>query len=290
MFPLRESKRYVVKFIAALLIASPMIFLGFTVFNYITDVDPKQNPESSYVAKLENSYTSRIKDNWEILSYQTQTEERQILEPQTEKNQSSEIIASDKIMSEKLDKLAEKYKADPVYLDYIIQVEKSFKLAPCELLALIAQESGFKPQTHMDGGSLSYSTTQMKMPTAKTAHMAITKYYNMDIPYPTHELLNDDKYYAAFLAGGYLRYLQDTYNDKYEAYTAYNWGIGGRMTFFKNNGHFKSPYALKVASLEDSFVKYVGNEYHDLSNNISEDQSAVYSLFTTASNSKDLPS
>lgn len=161
---------------------------------------------------------------------------------------------------EKLNKLAEKYSVEAEYLQYILEVEKTFRLEPCELLALIALESGFKPKTHMDGGSLSYNTTQMKMSTAKTAYIAITEYYKMNIPYPSHELLRDDKYYAALLAGGYLRYLHDTYKNKYESYTAYNRGIGGRMEFYKKNGHFKSPYAVKVANLSQSFGKYLGSQ------------------------------
>ncbi|NLI93937.1 MAG: transglycosylase SLT domain-containing protein [Peptococcaceae bacterium] len=235
MFPVREIRRHWGKALAALFIATQILFLGFLVYNY--SLQPKtENNNSTYITGL--------KDNWELISVETKK---------------TNIDTREKISN-----LAAKYKSDPEYLHYIIQVEKTFKLEPCDLLALIAQESGFKPQTHMDGGSLSYSTTQMKMPTAKTAYMAITEYYNMEIPYPTDELLREDKNYAAFLAGGYLRYLNDTYKNKYESYTAYNFGIGGRMIFYQNNGHFKSPYAIKVASLGESFVKYVGNEYDSI--------------------------
>ncbi|NLM22239.1 MAG: transglycosylase SLT domain-containing protein [Peptococcaceae bacterium] len=164
--------------------------------------------------------------------------------------------------SEKIKCLAAKYNVNSEYLNYIIKVEKKFNLQPCELLALIAQESGFKPQTRMDGGSLSYSTTQMKLPAAITAYKAITEYYNMEIPYPTDELLKSNEYYAALLAGGYLRYLNDTYNNnKYESYSAYNLGIGGKNQFYKRHGHYKSSYAVKVASLGDSFAQYIGPEY-----------------------------
>lgn len=161
-----------------------------------------------------------------------------------------------------IDKLAAKYKAEPTYLDYIVQVEKMFGLEPCELLGLIAIESGFKPQTRMDGGSLSYSTTQMKMATAKTAHMAITKYYGMAIPYPTHDLMANDKYYAAFLAGGYLKYLHEVYKNKEESYTAYNWGINGRKTFYNKHGHYKSPYAIKLTNTAQSFRQFIGADYN----------------------------
>jgi len=89
----------------------------------------------------------------------------------------------------KLDELAEKYSVETKYLYYLVEVEHTFQLEPYELMALIARESEFKPHTHMDGGSLSYNTTQMKLPTAKTAYMAITEYYNIDLAYPTHELL-----------------------------------------------------------------------------------------------------
>lgn len=151
--------------------------------------------------------------------------------------------------------LAKEYNVEPEYLYYIAEVEKTFELEPYELLALIAQESKFIPQTKMDGGSFSYNTTQMKMDTAKTAHMAITEYYKKDIPFPTPELLAGDKYYATMLAGGYLKYLHDTYQDKYESYTAYHRGIGGRLEFFEKNGHFKSSYALQVADLSRSFAE-----------------------------------
>lgn len=154
-----------------------------------------------------------------------------------------------------LDYLAKEYNVEEEYLYYILEIEKTFELEPYELLALIAQESKFIPQTIMDGGSLSYSTTQMKMPTAKTAYMAITEYYKKEVPYPTHELLAENKYYATMLAGGYLRYLHDTYKDRYESYTAYRWGIGGRLAFFKKNGHFQSPYALQVAELSSAFAQ-----------------------------------
>jgi hypothetical protein len=247
MFPVRERSRNFIIALVALLIATQIVFLGIMVLNHMLDTTIKpQQTDQIMVADL--------KDNWELETYENET---LTLEKSNNFAEVNEIAKSDK-----LEKLAAKYKADPEYLDYIVKVEKIFALEPCELLALIAQESGFKPQTHMDGGSLSYSTTQMKLPTAKTAHMAITEYYKMDIPYPTHELLNEDKFYATFLAGGYLRYLHDTYQDKYESYTAYNWGIGGRMQFYKNNGHFKSPYALKVANLGKSFNEYVGKEYY----------------------------
>lgn len=154
-----------------------------------------------------------------------------------------------------LEKLAKKYNVEKDYLDYIVEVEQTFGLEPYELIALIAQESEFIPRTIEDGGSYSYNTTQMKLNTAKTAYMAITEYYNKDIPYPTHELMIEDKYYAAMLAGGYLKYLHDTYKDKYESYTAYHRGIGGRLEFFKNNGHYKSSYALKVADLSNAFAE-----------------------------------
>lgn len=262
MFPVRERYRHLFMVLAVLLITSQIALLGIIVLNYKADKNfkPRQVDQISIANK---------KDNWELLAYKTNNTDRtdkKVETVQTVKVTEAiqEIEAVEEVENatkQKLGNLAEKYKADPEYLDYIVKVEKTFKLEPCELLALIAQESGFKPQTHMDGGSLSYSTTQMKMATAKTAHMAITEYYKMEIPYPTHELLKEDKHYAAFLAGGYLRYLHDTYKDKYESYTAYNWGIGGRMIFYKNNGHFKSSYAIKVASLGESFNQYVGKEY-----------------------------
>ena len=165
-----------------------------------------------------------------------------------------ETAAFSHYCKENIDKIAQKYNALPEYLYYLAEVEVKFNLAAYELMALIAQESEFRSITHMDGGSLSYNKTQMKLPTAKTAYMAITEYYKMEIPYPTHELLQEDEYYAALLAGGYLRYLHDIYKDKYESYTAYRWGINGRLNYFARNGHFQSPYALRVEDLTKSFA------------------------------------
>lgn len=150
---------------------------------------------------------------------------------------------------ENLEYIAGKYNVEPEYLYYIAKVEVTFDLEPYELVALIAQESGFVPQTRMDGGSLSYNTTQMKLATAQTAYIAITEYYKKEIPYPNNERLTADKNYATYLAGGYLRYLHDTYKNKYESYTAYKMGITGRLEFYRKNGDFKSPYAIQVAEL-----------------------------------------
>ncbi|MGI6450787.1 MAG: transglycosylase SLT domain-containing protein [Desulfitobacteriia bacterium] len=295
MFPVRESSRHLAVALAALLITTELVFLSMIILKQTGIVVPQV---WTHEPMAPASHQTGLKDNWELLipqvnpgdiksgktvqSVQEKSESAEEKQAHAE-NLTEEVILSEKAemieeghrieeaspvqatANEKLNKLAEQYNADPYYLAYIVEVEKQFGLDPCELLAIIAQESGFKPQTHMDGGSLSYSTTQMKMPTAKTAHMAITEYYKIDIPYPTHELLNSDKKYAAFLAGGYLRYLHDTYQDKYESYTAYNWGIGGRMTFYNKNGHFKSPYALKIAGLTESFRQLIGSEYYILS-------------------------
>ncbi|AFV01217.1 hypothetical protein UNSWDHB_2183 [Dehalobacter sp. UNSWDHB] len=156
---------------------------------------------------------------------------------------------------ENLARIARDYQVDAEYLAYIASVEETFHLEPYELFALIAQESKYVPATNMDGGSLSYNTTQMKLATAKTAYMAITEYYHKEIPYPNGELLSTDKYYATYLAGGYLRYLEDVYMNKYESYTAYRLGINGRLTFYENNGHYKSAYAVQVESLSRSFAQ-----------------------------------
>lgn len=154
----------------------------------------------------------------------------------------------------KLEKLAHQYQVDIAYLKYIAEVEKQFGLEPFELCALIAQESEFKPKTHMDGGSYSYSTTQMKLPTARTAHMALKEYYAVEAPEPTHDLMSNDIYYATLLAGAYLKYMHDVYKNKYESLTAYRWGINGRLEYFKKNGHYESPYAKKVIDLRNTFA------------------------------------
>lgn len=164
-----------------------------------------------------------------------------------------ETAAYTKYNKENIDLLAKKYSVEPAYLNYLVEVEREFDLEPYELMALIALESEFRSITHMDGGSLSYNTTQMKLPTAETSYVAITEYYNRNIAYPTHDLLAEDEYYAALLAGGYLRYLHDVYKDKHESYTAYRLGINGRMDFFNRNGHFRSPYALKIEELARTF-------------------------------------
>lgn len=238
MFPLRENLFKTITPLIILLFAV-QIALSYIVVENLEGITNFLSP-SSY-RQVENATKpmtiNNLKDNWELMRTQTYS-------------------------SEKIKNLAAKYNANSEYLNYIIKVEKIFDLQPCDLLALIAQESGFKPQTRMDGGSLSYSTTQMKLPAAITAYKAITEYYNMEIPYPTDELLKNDEYYATLLAGGYLRYLNDTYNNnKYESYSAYNLGIGGKNQFYKRNGHYKSSYAVKVASLGESFVQYIGQEY-----------------------------
>lgn len=239
MFPLRESLFKTITPLIILLFAV-QIALSYIVVENLEGITNFLSP-SSY-RQVENATKpmtiNNLKDNWELMRTQTYS-------------------------SEKIKNLAAKYNANSEYLNYIIKVEKIFDLQPCDLLALIAQESGFKPQTRMDGGSLSYSTTQMKLPAAITAYKAITEYYNMEIPYPTDELLKNDEYYATLLAGGYLRYLNDTYNNnKYESYTAYNKGIGGKAQFYKNYGHYQSAYAVKVANIGDSFSQYIGQEYY----------------------------
>lgn len=163
---------------------------------------------------------------------------------------------------ERITDIADKYNAEPEYLIYIVELEKEFNLKPYSLLSVIAAESGFKPQTKMDVGSLSYNTTQMKMHSAKTAYMAMTKYFDLDVEYPTDELLRNDKYYATYLAAGYLKYLNAIYKDDdyYETYTAYNWGIPGRMIYYNRHGNFKSPYAMKVEELQKSFEEYIEGE------------------------------
>jgi hypothetical protein len=156
---------------------------------------------------------------------------------------------------DKIDMLANEYHVEPDYLYYIVQVEREFNLEPYELFALIYLESKFVPDTKMDGGSLSYSTTQIKLPTAITAYNAITEYYKKIIPYPSHELLSANKYYATLLAGGYLKYLEDVYKDKYESYTAYRLGINGRIEYFKRNGNYKSTYALQLDKIRNSLAQ-----------------------------------
>ena len=256
----KDCSRYLGIALAALIISTQMVLFGMAAYVEATQI-PVQEPRVK-IASVETENNLRIiNDNYkEEESIEVQNTAQTVQTFDTQK-----VIQThgyEQFSKEKLDKLATKYNADPEYLYFIVEVEKAFNLEPCELLALIAQESGFRPQTHMDGGSLSYSTTQMKLPTAKTAHMAMKEYYQIDIPYPTHELLRDDKYYATLLAGGYLRYLHDVYKDKYESYTAYNWGIGGRMIYYNKNGNFLSPYAVKVANLVKSFEQYVGEEYN----------------------------
>lgn len=165
---------------------------------------------------------------------------------------------------EKINYIADKYNANPRYLNYIVEIEKVLELEPYSLLALIAIESEFKPQTKIDAGSLSYSTTQMKMNSAITAHMAMTKYYDLNVAYPNDWMLQNNKYYATYLAAGYLKYLNGVYKDRYESYTAYNWGIPGRMIYYNKYGNFKSPYALKVEELQKSFKEYIDGDRGEL--------------------------
>lgn len=175
-------------------------------------------------------------------------------------NLSSNVIAESnekqKYNQEALERISQEYQVDYEYLAYISSVEETFQLEPYELFALIAVESEFVSWTRMDGGSLSFNTTQMKLATAKTAYMAITDYYHQDILYPSADMLTSDRKYAAYLAGGYLRYLHDTYNNQDESYTAYRMGINGRLTYYQTHGDYESPYALRVKTLCHSFEQY----------------------------------
>lgn len=213
MIPKQKSNRYLVITLALLIVATQIMFFGTT---------------SSAENESRENEKHTVQSYWETTAYV-------------------------KYSKDNINILAEKYSVEPAYLNYLVEVEREFDLEPYELMALIAQESEFRSITHMDGGSLSYNTTQMKLPTALTSYVAITEYYNKNIAYPTHELLTEDRYYAALLAGGYLRYLHDVYEDKYESYTAYKMGINGRMSFFNRNGHFQSPYALRVVELTGTF-------------------------------------
>ncbi|UWG97647.1 hypothetical protein LPY66_02085 [Dehalobacter sp. DCM] len=161
-----------------------------------------------------------------------------------------------KYKKETLQRIAQEYHVDYDYLEYISHVEETFQLEPYELFALIAIESKFVSSTKMDGGSLSFNTTQMKLATAKTAYMAITDYYHQDITFPDQARLTADRNYAAYLAGGYLRYLHDVYKNQGESYTAYRMGINGRLTYYQAYGNYESPYAVQIKTLSQSFKQY----------------------------------
>lgn len=177
-------------------------------------------------------------------------------------NQSSANYIS---KEEKINNIADKYNTSQIYIHYIIDLEKELELEPYSLLAIIAIESGFEPQTRMDAGSISYNTTQMKMNTAKTAYMVMVEHFDLTVGYPTDYMLRNNKYYAAYLAGGYLKYLSSVYEGNYyESYTAYNWGISGRMMFYNQYGHFQSSYALKVVKLQESFKEYIRGELDEM--------------------------
>ena len=196
----KDCSRHLGIALAALIISTQMVLFGMAT--YVEATQNSVHEPRVKIASFEPVKNLRIiNDNHKNENEESVEVHKAVQTVQTA--QSVHTIDTQKIIQsqgyehfskEKLDKLAAKYNADSEYLYFIVEVEKVFNLEPCELLALIAQESGFRPQTHMDGGSLSYSTTQMKLPTAKTAHMAMTEYYKIDIPYPTHELLRDDKY------------------------------------------------------------------------------------------------
>ncbi len=219
--------RFLAMALVVFVIATQAIFLGTAVF--AENREEEELTSTKNMITEYNSYASYAKNN-SFAEYSGYNEDS-------------------------LNYLAQEYDIEDEYLYYIMEVEKTFDLEPYELFALISQESKFIPQTKMDGGSFSYSTTQMKLATAKTAYMAITEYYKKEIPYPTHQLLTEDKYYATLLAGGYLKYLHDVYKNKYESYTAYHRGIGGRLEFYKKHGHYKSPYALQIAGQSSAFAR-----------------------------------
>lgn len=186
-------------------------------------------------------------------------EKRIVSENECSTPSSNEIAESDqnqKYSQKALERIAQEYHVEYEYLVYIASVEETFQLEQYELFALIATESKFVSCTEMDGGSLSFNTTQMKLASAKTAYMAITDYYHQEILYPNADILTSDRKYAAYLAGGYLRYLKDVYKNQDESYTAYRMGINGRLTYYQEYGDFESPYAVQVKTLCHSFEQY----------------------------------
>ena len=219
--------------IIALVFATQAVYARTTAF---TEINEKS--EVQELAKDPEVITQKETENVETQSEVSLNEENE-----------NEIYGQ-----ENLEKIARAYQVDYEYLEYLAEVEKTFELDPYELFALIASESAFIPITKMDGGSLSYNTTQMKLGTAEAAYKVITENYQIDIPYPNGELLKKDKNYAALLAGGYLRHLRDLYGNKEESYTAYQMGMSGRLSYYKKHGDYWSPYAVKIDTLRKSFL------------------------------------
>lgn len=251
MFPYGKSKRLHGSALGVLILSAQLLF-GPWLISGSEARQPAQNLSESTAQEVRQASVEAP------IEEAGQNERRRaVVEPE---KLSRAVAAPGNLLTQ----FTDQYGVDPAYVRYIIQVEEIFQLEDCELLALIGQESGFRPKTRMDGGSLSYNTTQMKLATAKTAYMAITEYYHIQVPQPTHEKLEDDPYYAAFLAGGYLRYLNDVYKDPYETLTAYNWGINGRMTYLDKHGDFRSPYALKVTQLQKSIREQLKSDYQTI--------------------------
>jgi len=124
---------------------------------------------------------------------------------------------------DKLTEIGAPYKCNDIpWLQHIYNTEQTCQLKAGELFGLIANESSLNNITKMDGGSLSYGVTQIKLPTAKIMYEAL-KSKGISIQMPTAALLQD-KYYAVTLSGRYLQYLKTIYTDQNVIYHFWNLG------------------------------------------------------------------
>jgi len=146
---------------------------------------------------------------------------------------------------------------DIEWLHYIVKMEKDCHLQRGELMSLIYSENSFTHKTVMDGGSLSYGCSQMKLSTAMDAYRQI-KSTGIQIAEPTENLLRNDKMYLTEFTGRYLQFMHNKLTNPYEVWTSYNKGFGN--TQFKNS-HYVCQYSNNIFKNMVNFASIIGDAY-----------------------------
>jgi len=154
---------------------------------------------------------------------------------------------------DKLHQIGDPYKCHDInWLEHIYNTEQACKLKAGELFSLIANESSLNNITKMDGSSLSYGVTQIKLPTAKIMYEAL-RLKGVALQMPTAALLQD-KYYAVTLSGKYLQYLHSIYTDQNVIY--HFWNLGNATAHAAT--HFIYEYTINMAEHIAKFSAILG--------------------------------
>jgi hypothetical protein len=154
---------------------------------------------------------------------------------------------------DKLHQIGDPYKCyDTNWLEHIYNTEQACKLKAGELFGLVANESSLNNITKMDGSSLSYGVTQIKLPTAKIMYEAL-RLKGVALQMPTAALLQD-KYYAVTLSGKYLQYLHSIYTDQNVIY--HFWNLGNATAHAAT--HFIYEYTINMADHIAKFSAILG--------------------------------